>query len=217
MSFSHTLLEELQLPSGIATLGEERNRLWRYEHHQAIFVQRWERRCKVLFARQTSKGAKRSYCPAQPLHARAKALAAANRWPVPTLDVAFALAHSFLRGIWAGRHRTRPTLEHAQEHQIAGLLVHRSHAGSIGRRHYRPYRCFRYRSHWEWLADCSTVTATNAGSIKAEPFSDYNLLYHAFACRAKSATQNQRRLSGRPVGRIRYHTAERSERDCSED
>jgi hypothetical protein len=88
MSFSHTLLEELQLPSGIATLGEERNRLWRYEHHQAIFVQRWERRCKVLFAANL-KRAKRSYCPAQPLHARAKALAAANRWPVPTLDVAF--------------------------------------------------------------------------------------------------------------------------------
>jgi hypothetical protein len=49
----------------------------------------------------------------------------------------------------------RPTLEHAQEHQIAGWLVHRSralfgnNAGSIGRRDYRPYHCFRYRSHWE--------------------------------------------------------------------
>jgi len=49
MSFSHTLLEELQLPSGITTLGERtKPDFWRREGHQAIFVQRWERRCKVF-------------------------------------------------------------------------------------------------------------------------------------------------------------------------
>jgi hypothetical protein len=49
MSFSHTLLEELQLPSGITMLGERTKRdFWRHEHNQAIFVQRWERRCKVF-------------------------------------------------------------------------------------------------------------------------------------------------------------------------
>ena len=43
----------------------------------------------------------------------------------------------------------------AQEHQIAGWLVHRSRAlfghdaGSSGRRHYRPCHCFRYPGHRE--------------------------------------------------------------------
>src|SRR5260221_6659041 len=57
MSFSHTLLEELQLRSGITMPGERtKPDFWRHEHHQAIFAQRWERRCKVFLQGGTEIG-----------------------------------------------------------------------------------------------------------------------------------------------------------------
>jgi hypothetical protein len=43
------LLQDVQMRSGIKTLGERtKPDFGRHEHHKAIFIQRWERRCKVF-------------------------------------------------------------------------------------------------------------------------------------------------------------------------